>query len=121
MTIVPSPSKIKASSHIEKNLSRRPKFEPPIESTTNLINALPGVVGVHVLVLGAEVSPLEAVNGSEVTFLAIAEAEGVEERAGGVPVPDADILGLKKTTADSVKNRALAFSGRPNLIQSIIV
>ena len=75
----------------------------------------------HVLVLGAEVPPLEAVNGSEVTFLAIAEAEGVEERAGGVPVPDADILGLKKTTADFVKNRALAFSGKPNLIQSIIV
>jgi len=58
---------------------------------------LASVVCMHVFVFGAEMSPLEPIDGSKVSLLAIGEPEGVEEGSGGVPVPDPDILRLKDT------------------------
>ena len=43
-----------------------------------LVDALASVVGVAVLVLGAEVAPLPAVDGPQVTLLALGEAYRVE-------------------------------------------
>lgn len=43
-----------------------------------LIDALAGVIGVTVGIFGAEVAPLEAVDGAEIAFFAVWEAEFVE-------------------------------------------
>ena len=58
-----------------------------------LIDALPGIICLGVFVLGAEVAPLEAVDGTEVAFFAVGEADAVKEGAGAVAVPDLDALG----------------------------
>ncbi|KAJ6264719.1 tRNA modification GTPase [Drechslerella dactyloides] len=61
-----------------------------------LVDALAGVVGVSALVFGAEVAPLEAVDGAEVAFRPFGEADGVEIRSGAVAVPDLDAGGLER-------------------------
>lgn len=55
-----------------------------------LVDALAGVVGVGVDVLGAKVPPLEAVDGAQVADVAVRQADAVEELAGAVAVPDLD-------------------------------
>lgn len=56
----------------------------------DLIDALARVVGVAVDVLGAEVAPLETVDGAEVALLSGREAKFVEVFARAVTVPDMD-------------------------------
>ena len=46
-----------------------------------LVDAFSGVVCVHVDVLGAEVAPLESVDGAEVALLAVAQADRVQKRS----------------------------------------
>ena len=75
--------------------AHRIRFKTLIYYLGQLVNALSGIVGVHVGVLGPEVAPLEAVDRSEVTLLAVLEAARVEEGARAVPVPDPDVLLLK--------------------------
>lgn len=55
-----------------------------------LVDALARVVGAGVLVLGAKVAPLEAVDGAQVADLAVRQAGAVEELARSVAVPDLD-------------------------------
>ena len=57
-----------------------------------LVDALAGVVGACVLVLGAKVAPLEPVHGPEIAFFPVGEAGAVQERAAAVAVPDLDPL-----------------------------
>ena len=56
---------------------------------------LAGVVRVHVDVLRPEVSPLEAVDGAQVPFLALRQADAVQELPAAVSVPDPHVLLLK--------------------------
>ena len=60
-----------------------------------LVHALTGVVGVHVLVLGAEVAPLEAVHRPEVALLPVTQADRVEVLAAAVAVPNVNVLVLE--------------------------
>lgn len=64
-----------------------------VNAFRELVDALAGVVGVHVLVFGAEVAPLEAVDGAEVADVAVLEAAAVEEFSGSVAVPDVNVFG----------------------------
>lgn len=57
-----------------------------------LVDTLARVIGLRIDVLGAEVAPLEAVDGAQVADLAVREPEVVEELARPVAVPDLDIL-----------------------------
>ena len=43
-------------------------------------------------VMSTKVPPLEAVDGPKVAFFPVIEAEGVEELARGVSIPDVNIL-----------------------------
>ena len=61
-----------------------------------LVDALAGIVRSGVLVLGAEVAPLEAVHRAQVAFLSVREADAVEEGTGAVAVPDLDALGRER-------------------------
>ena len=45
----------------------------------------------HVDVLGPEVAPLEAVDGTEVALFAMTQADGIQKLPGTVTVPDADL------------------------------
>mmetsp|Transcript_27304 Transcript_27304/g.73803 ORF Transcript_27304/g.73803 Transcript_27304/m.73803 type:complete len:383 (+) Transcript_27304:427-1575(+) len=65
------------------------------DEVCQLVHTLACVVGVHVLVLCSKVPPLEAVHWPQVTFLPVIQANGVQVLAGGVAVPDVDVLVLQ--------------------------
>ena len=67
----------------------------PVDDLGQLVHPLPAVVGLHVHVLRPEVSPLEAVDRSEVSLLPLCQAEAVEELPAAVSVPDPHILVLQ--------------------------
>ena len=46
-----------------------------VEDGGDLVDTLPGVVGVHVDVLGTEVAPLPAIHGTEVALLAVSQSD----------------------------------------------
>ena len=58
-----------------------------------LVDALTGIVGAGIDVHGAEVAPLEAVDGAEVADGAVGQADLVQELARAVAVPDLDVGG----------------------------
>ena len=60
---------------------------------SQLVHALPAVVGVAVGVGRPKVAPLEAVDGAQVALLPVPQPGSVQERARPVAVPDADALG----------------------------
>ena len=64
-----------------------------VDDALELVVPLVRVVRLGVDVVGAEVAPLEAVDGAEVTDFAVCEAQVVEELAGAVAVPDFDAFG----------------------------
>ena len=64
-----------------------------MDHVCELVHALAGVVGACILVIGAEVAPLEPVYGPEIAFFTVGEADAVEEGATAVAVPDLDPLG----------------------------
>lgn len=66
-----------------------------VDALAQLIDTLACVIGVHIHVLGAKVSPLESVHRSQVALGAVGETYGVEELAGSVAVPDLDALGAQ--------------------------
>mmetsp|Transcript_45430 Transcript_45430/g.135543 ORF Transcript_45430/g.135543 Transcript_45430/m.135543 type:complete len:238 (+) Transcript_45430:715-1428(+) len=59
-----------------------------MDDVGELVDALAGVVGMHVLILRPKVAPLEAVHRSQVAFLTVRKPKAVEELAAGVAVPD---------------------------------
>lgn len=61
-----------------------------VDNLGELVDALAGVVGFGINVVGAKVTPLEAVDGAQVTHLAVREPDAVEELARPVAVPDLD-------------------------------
>ncbi len=63
-----------------------------VDDAGQLVDALAGVVGLGVDVGGAEVAPLEAVDGPEVAGLTVCQTQVVEELARAVAVPDLDAL-----------------------------
>ena len=67
-----------------------------VNDFTQLVNALTGVVGVAVLVFCAKVSPLEAVDWTQITFSPVLQVTRVEELSRSVTVPDVHALVSKK-------------------------
>ncbi len=63
-----------------------------VDDVLELIDALAGVVVVHGAIGGAEMSPLESIDGSEISFFAVGKSAGIEEFAGCVGVPDVDVF-----------------------------
>mmetsp|Transcript_25276 Transcript_25276/g.61324 ORF Transcript_25276/g.61324 Transcript_25276/m.61324 type:complete len:261 (-) Transcript_25276:620-1402(-) len=57
-----------------------------------LIHPLSGIVGVHVSILCAKVSPLEPVDRTEVPLLPVAQPKVGEKLLAAVAVPDVDVL-----------------------------
>mmetsp|Transcript_42750 Transcript_42750/g.106420 ORF Transcript_42750/g.106420 Transcript_42750/m.106420 type:complete len:561 (+) Transcript_42750:336-2018(+) len=66
-----------------------------VKHVGNLVDALPSVVGVHILVLGAEVAPLPAVHRTQVTLLTVRQTDGIEVLSRRVAVPDVNLLLLQ--------------------------
>ncbi len=64
-----------------------------VDDLCQLVDALAGVVGLGVDVGGAEMAPLEAVDGAEVADGAVGEADTVEVGPAAVAVPDGDASG----------------------------
>lgn len=62
------------------------------DALSELIDPLPGIVGVHVDVLRTEVAPLESVDGTEIANLSVAQAPLVKELPRAIAVPDVDLL-----------------------------
>ena len=84
-----------------------------------LVDALARVVRVGVVVRGAEVAPLEAVDGAQVALLAVAEAALLEELLGAVAVPDVDVLrreevAVRRACGEALQNVAAAAAVRPS-------
>jgi hypothetical protein len=46
----------------------------------------------HIFVLGTEMTPLKAVDGSQVTFFAVLKTTRVEEFTGAVAIPDVNVF-----------------------------
>merc|ERR550519_360284 len=67
----------------------------PLDDLRELVDPLAAVVGVHVHVLSTEVSPLKAVDGTEVSLLTLCKAQTVQELSASVPVPDPHFLLLQ--------------------------
>ena len=67
----------------------------PVDDLSELVDPLAAVVGVHVHVLSTEVSPLKAVDWSQVSLLTGCEAQTVQELPAAVPVPDPHFLLLQ--------------------------
>ena len=63
-----------------------------MDQLLQLIHALALIVGVHILVLGPEVAPLEAVDGPEVIDLSVSEAEMIQERPAAIAFPNFYVL-----------------------------
>lgn len=61
-----------------------------INHLRQLIHPLPRIIRPGVHILGAEMAPLEAVDGTEVTDGAVGETDAVEVFAAAVAVPDFD-------------------------------
>lgn len=76
----------------------------PVDDFVQLINSLSRVVLMTCLVLRSKVSPLEAIDWSQVALFPVRESTLVQELTGTVPVPDLDPLLLQDpcvcTTAD---------------------
>ena len=64
----------------------------PIENMLQLIDALAGIIRLSIEVGGAEMTPLEAIDRTEITLDSIVEADGVQIGARTVTVPDLDAL-----------------------------
>ncbi len=62
------------------------------DDIAELVDALARVVVVHGAIGGAEMSPLESVDGSEITFFAMCQSAGIQKLAGSIGVPDMDVF-----------------------------
>ena len=60
------------------------------DTLSQLIDTLPSIILLAIDVLGPKMTPLEAVHGTQVAFLPVAESTAVEECARAVTVPDLD-------------------------------
>ena len=67
-----------------------------VHHVRELVDALAGVVGARIDVLGPEVAPLEAVHRPEIAFFAPTQADAVQVCAAAVAVPDPDALGRER-------------------------
>lgn len=63
-----------------------------VDAIGQLIDAFSRIVGMHIRILGAEMTPLEAVHGTEIALLAMGKAARVEEVARSVAVPNVYLL-----------------------------
>ena len=63
-----------------------------VDALSELINALPRVVGVFGYVGGSKVAPLKAVHGTEITHFASGKAQPVQELARRVAVLEVDVF-----------------------------
>lgn len=62
------------------------------DDLSKLVNALASVVCVAVLILGTKVSPLESVDRTQITDLAVGQTDLVQVLARAIAVPDLDAL-----------------------------
>mmetsp|Transcript_59988 Transcript_59988/g.173730 ORF Transcript_59988/g.173730 Transcript_59988/m.173730 type:complete len:452 (+) Transcript_59988:330-1685(+) len=76
----------------QQNSPVRRVFLDLADALRELIDALAGVVRVHVDILGAKVPPLKAIHRAQVHLLAVRQATLVEELPRAIPVPDVDAL-----------------------------
>lgn len=67
----------------------------PVDDLVQLVDSLAGIVGLASLVRGTEVSPLEAVDRTQIPLLSVRESALVQELSGAVPIPDPDALLLQ--------------------------
>ena len=63
-----------------------------IDHILQLINSLTFVVVMHRLVLGAKMSPLEAVDRPQIPFLTLSEPNSIQEFTRCIAVPNSDLL-----------------------------
>ena len=66
-----------------------------VDNRLELVNTLALVVGVPVLVLSPEVTPLEAIHGTEIALFPVSEAKLVQKCARAIGVPNFDDLILE--------------------------
>ena len=88
-------------SHFNASLTRRvprAKNDPSIggvasnlvDALLELVDTLPLIIGIAINVRRAKMAPLEPIHGPEIALAAVSQPAGLEERLGGVPVPDLD-------------------------------
>lgn len=63
-----------------------------VDALLELVDALSGVVGVHVHVGGTKVPPLEPVHRAQVSHLPVPQPSLIEELARAVPIPNVNVL-----------------------------
>mmetsp|Transcript_2929 Transcript_2929/g.6853 ORF Transcript_2929/g.6853 Transcript_2929/m.6853 type:complete len:228 (-) Transcript_2929:853-1536(-) len=63
-----------------------------VDAGSELIDALPGVVSVHVGVLGPKVPPLKSIHGPQIPLLAVSEADFGQVFLGTISVPNVNVL-----------------------------
>jgi hypothetical protein len=66
-----------------------------VDALGQLIHALTGVVGVHVLVFGPKMTPLESIDGSQISHFPIRESSLIEELSGAIAIPNVNVLGCQ--------------------------
>lgn len=67
-----------------------------VDAVAKLIDTLSGIVGMHIDIGGAKVAPLKAIDGSQVTHLAMGQATLIEKLSRAVAVPNVDVLGSQQ-------------------------
>ncbi|KAI3477909.1 hypothetical protein L1887_60216 [Cichorium endivia] len=63
-----------------------------VDHLAQLVHPLPRIVGIAVLVLGAKVTPLEAVHGAEIALATMLQAARIQKLARAVAVPNVHAL-----------------------------
>lgn len=64
-----------------------------VNAFCQLVHTLPRVVGMHIHVVRPKVTPLKAIDWTEVAHLTMLQAAGVQELARAVAVPNVNVFG----------------------------
>ena len=64
-----------------------------VNALGQLVDTLTSIVGVHVLVFCAEVTPLEAVDGSQISHVPIRQSSLVQKLSRAIAIPNMNVLG----------------------------
>jgi hypothetical protein len=80
-------------------IPRRHDDAPILWIINNLVNAIlqlidtfTRVIGVHVHILGSEVTPLKAIDWSEISLFTMAQASGLKKFLRAISIPNVNVL-----------------------------
>lgn len=80
-----------------------------MDDVSNLIIALASVIGVTIDVFGAEMTPLEPINGTQIAFASVGESQRVQILSRTIAVPDMNALFGQLVTVSATRHKPQQF------------